>query len=265
MTLEVSVSALLGFFLVLSRVTGMVLLTPVFSTTQLPMRIRAFIGIALALVITPLQMADLPEIRAGLLGLAPLLAGEILVGLMLGLGIRLVFTGVQLTGQIIGHMSGMQIADVFDPNSSSNIPIYSQLLDLFCIAFFLAIGGHRNVLRALLTSFQDLPIGGSRMERGVIEELEVLIGASFHLGVQIGAPIIVSLLLATLILGFVARTLPQLNVFQVGFNLNSFIVFLVLVFSIGAIAGLFEGHLDWTLERLEQMPFARRGEITSLE
>lgn len=258
MTPEVPVTALLAFFLVMSRVTGMVLLAPIFSSTQMPMRVKAFMGIGLSLVVTPMQISDVPSIQGGVFGLAPLLAGEILIGLMLGLGIRLIFTGVQLTGQIIGHMSGMQIADVFDPNSSSQIPIYSQLLDLFTMAFFLVIGGHRRVIGALLSSFQSLPVGGSKVERDVVSELEVLMSACFHLGVQIGAPIIVSLLLATLILGFVARTLPQLNVFQVGFNLNSFIVFLVLIFSIGAIAGLFEGHLDWTLERMEYLPFVSK-------
>lgn len=256
MSFQVPVDQLLVFFLVLSRVSGMVLLTPVFSSTNMPVQVRAFIAVSLSLLVTPLQAVDIPSIDNSILNLAPLFGGEILIGLMLGFGIRLIFNGVQLTGQIIGHMSGMQLADVFDPASNTNMPVFSQLLDMTMVAVFLAIGGHRQVVRALLDSFGNVPIGHAKMQQSAITDIQDMIAASFHLGLQIGAPAMISLLLATLILGFISRTLPQINAVQVGFNLNAIVVFLVLMGSLGAAAMIFEGHFDWAMNRLSDLPFA---------
>lgn len=255
MTFEVPLQLLLVFFLVLSRITGLVLLAPVFSSVNMPVRMRAFLALSLAILVTPLQDLELSFQQTSWLQLAPLFAGEILLGLMMGFGIRLLFIGVQLAGQIIGHMSGMQLADVFDPGSDTNIPVFSQLLDMLMLAVFLVIGGHRRLMGALLDSFQTIPVGAARMQNSAIEDLKDVFGASFNLSLQVGAPAMIALLAATLILGFVSRTLPQINAIQVGFNINSLVIFLVLIVSIGAMVGLFEGRFDWLMERFEAMPF----------
>lgn len=264
MTFEVPLQLLLVFFLVLSRITGLVLLTPIFSSANMPVRMRAFLAVSLAVLVTPLQSLEVGFHQTSWLQLAPLFAGEILLGLMMGFGIRLLFTGVQLAGQVIGHMSGMQLADVYDPGSDTNIPVFSQLLDMLMLAVFLVIGGHRRLMGALLDSFQTVPVGAARMQNSAIEDLKDVFGASFHLSLQVGAPAMIALLAATLILGFVSRTLPQINAIQVGFNVNSMIIFLVLMVSIGAMVGLFEGQFDWLMERLKTLPFLpdSTGELT---
>ena len=231
------------------------LLAPVFSSVNMPVRMRAFLAISLAVLVTPLQDLDVAFEQTSWLQLAPIFAGEILLGLMMGFGVRLLFIGVQLAGQVIGHMSGMQLADVFDPSSDTNIPVFSQLLDMLMLAVFLVIGGHRRLMSALLDSFQTIPVGAAQMQNSAIEDLKDVVSASFHLSLQVGAPAMIALLAATLILGFVSRTLPQINAIQVGFNVNSFVIFLVLIVSLGAMVGMFEGQFDWLLDRLDKMPF----------
>lgn len=225
------------FVLVLTRVSGLVLVAPIFGSRSVPMHVRGFLAVGLSLIVTPLQTQTAVD-PANLLELLVLMGREALLGLALGLAVLILFTGLQLTGQVISQISGMSLADVFNPSYEADVSIFSQLLDLVAIAAFLAIGGHRQVLEALLDTFQARPPGAAEFPLGVAATLSELLGESFVIGVRAAAPVMVALLMSVLILGLISRTLPQLNVIAIGFNLNSLIMLAVLSVCVGAIVGV---------------------------
>jgi hypothetical protein len=168
------------------------------------------------------------------------------------MGITILFSGVQLTGQIMGQMSGAQIAEAFDPTFDQSVPIYSQFLDLLTLAVFVIIGGHREVIDALLGSFRALPLGGGSFRGEITQAMVTLLTQSFILGIRAAAPAIVALLLAVLILGVVSRTLPQLNIMAVGFSLNATVMLAIVAASLGGIVWVFQDQVGPTVDLLRE-------------
>lgn len=237
------VSRFIIFTLVLARISGLMLSAPVFNSLGLPRQVRAFLAVAISLLVAPVYFGtSLPPV-SDLTTYARLMANETLVGLLLGLGVSILFAGVQVAGQIVSQISGVSLADVFNPGFDESISVFSHLFYLVTLAVFVAIGGHRELMAAVLDTFAKAPPGHAMLGDSFVEVLTNLMSQSFALGVQASAPILIALSLATLVLGLVSRTLPQLNVLVVGFGLNSLLTIAMTLFSLGAIAWTFQGPI----------------------
>ncbi len=238
----------LVFVLVLTRVSGLVMTAPIFGSRNVPLRIRALLAVGLSLIITPLHWGQPPPPPNSVVELSAMLGREAVLGLALGLAVRILFAGFQLTGQLIGQMSGMSLADVFDPSFDQSVPVFSQLLDVVALSLFLAMGGHRQVMRAFLDTFQWRPPGADDLPPNMVQALSDVMHESFLVGIRAGAPVVVTLLLSILILGLISRTLPQLNVIAVGFSLNAMIMLVTLALSLAALAWVLEDHAQVVIE-----------------
>src|SRR5262249_30120857 len=109
---ELSTGHFLIFTLILARITGLVATAPIYGTTTVPGRVRVLFALAIAVLVMPTQWeAQLPAIRT-LVDFALIIAGELIVGIVLGLGIQLPFAGVQLGGQLISQANGLSLASV---------------------------------------------------------------------------------------------------------------------------------------------------------
>ncbi len=238
------------FTFVLARIGGLVMTAPLFGSQEVPTRIRALLAFALALVITPVEWSTPAPMPANLILYALAMAGELLVGLILGLGVMILLSGVQVAGQVISQMSGMSLADVFNPGFDSEVPVISNLLHLVTLAVFVIIGGHRLLVGALLDTYSSMPVGHAGLPDSLGKLVSSLLTESFSLAVRGAAPSMVALLLATIVLGLISRTLPQLNILAIGFGLNAVVTFLVLAISVGAIAWLFQEQFEPAIETI---------------
>jgi len=234
--------------LVLTRVGALVMTAPVFGARQIPLRIRAIFAAVLALLVTPLVAQGSFHPPGSTLDYLVYLGGEAFIGGLLGLGVLILFTGVLLAGQIIGQLSGMTLANVFDPGYGAETSIFSRFLFYLTLAVFLLIGGHRLVMAGLLDTFQTIPLAEAFHAQAALETLMAIVTQSFSLGVRAAAPLMTSLLLATLVLGLIGRTVPQLNIIAVGFGINSFVVLGGLFFGLGAIIWTFQDQVEPTIE-----------------
>jgi len=236
------------FTLVLTRVGCLLMTLPVLGTATVPMQIRALLAVAISLVLTPLYWGlSLPP-PENLLVLAPLLAREAVLGLALGLAVMILLSGMQLAGQVISQISGLSLADVANPSFDTSIPIFSHILEMLAVAIFFLVGGHRLVIDALLGSFEWMPPGQGRLPDELVAALTVVTASSFETAIRASAPVMVALLLSTLIVALVSRTLPQLNAVAVGLNFNALIVLAVLGFCLGSAAWVFQEQVDGALE-----------------
>jgi flagellar biosynthetic protein FliR len=248
---------LLIALLVLTRLSGLVMAAPVVGSRSVPVQIRALMVLALTLLIAPVHWGDSLDPPRGLLELARLVSYELLIGLALGLGVTLLLLGLQLAGHVAGHMSGMALADVFDPAFDTSVPIVAQFLDVVTMLFFVAMGGHRIVVEALLDTFQSIPPGTATISADAVTPLVGMMQESFALGVRAAAPIVVSLLMSVLVMGLISRTLPQLNILAVGLSLNSIVMLATVAVSLAAIVWLFHDAVPPALEEISHM--FRRG------
>lgn len=230
---------LLVFVLVLSRVSGLVILAPIWGSRAMPPQIRAFLAIGISMVVAPLMWHTPIENPGNLVNLLVLVGCEFAVGLSLGLAVTIFFAGLQIAGQIAGQMSGMSLADVVSPSLNSSIPVFAQFLHLLMLSIFVLTGGHRAVLEAMLQVFHDMPPGQTHFSMPLLEGLTEITSFSFRLGLQISMPVMVALMLSILIMGLISRTLPQLNVLAVGFSVNSMVMLSALLLSIGVLSRVF--------------------------
>lgn len=246
--LDLSQNQFFLFTLVLVRTSGLVLAGPPFGSTEIPTQVRVFLAFTLAVLIFPGQLGAPVDPPVTLAGYMPLVGGELLVGYTLGTGVVLLLSGVQLAGQIIGQMSGMTLADLYSPGFDANVPLFSQFLYLVALAAFLLLGGHRLLMIGMLDTFAAIPPGTAGMSNALGETVVTLLVQSFSLGIRVAAPATAALLLASLVLGVISRTLPQLNVMALGFGLNALATFSILAASLAGMAWLFQDEIEPALQ-----------------
>jgi flagellar biosynthetic protein FliR len=251
---------LMLFVLVLSRVSGLVMIAPVYGSADVPMKLRALFAITLTLLIAPVQFGVTPPPATTLLDFVSYVAVELALGFALGLGIWIHLQAFQLAGQIVSQASGLSLADVFLPNLDISIPVIAHMLDLCALAIFVALGGHRLAMEGFLQTFAAIPPGQGALGPEIAQTLSALVSQSFQLGVRVAAPALAALLLATVLLGLVSRTLPQLNVMALGFGLNAMLALAVLSLSLGAAAWALEDEIAVVLDGLlRSLTAASRG------
>lgn len=214
------------------------------------MQVRAILAVTIALLVTPLHWGQEVPQAANLAHLTALMAKEGMLGLALGATMHLLLAGMQLAGQVIGQVSGFSMADVFDPTFEENISIFAQLLEMLAVSIFFIVGGHRLLIDALVSSFTWMPPGKGEFPAELPEALTDIASRSFEVALRAAAPVMVALLLATLIVAVISRTLPQLNSLALGFNLNALVVMIALALCIGSAMWVFEAELMPTIQRV---------------
>ncbi|MDX1947364.1 MAG: flagellar biosynthetic protein FliR [Pirellulaceae bacterium] len=240
------------FVLVLTRIGALLMTLPVLGTATVPMQIRALLAMGISLIIAPLYWGTPIPPPDHLPALGLLMAREALLGLALGLAVMILLSGMQMAGQVVSQMSGLSLADVANPNFDESVPIFSQILETLALAIFFIVGGHRQVLEALLGSFAWMPPGSGTLPDSLVETLTAVAAHSFEVGIRASAPIMVALLLAILIVALISRTIPQLNSVAVGLNFNSLIVLGGLAMCIGPAAWVFQEEVGGVIESVRE-------------
>jgi flagellar biosynthetic protein FliR len=149
-----------------------------------------------------------------------LIVAEMLVGLTLGICLRMFFGSVQLAGQIIGFQMGFAMINVVDPQTGSNVSIMDQIGYWVCVVVFLLLNGHHIIFLAMIDSFKLVPMGFFMMQEAMLVKILALGAQLFFLAVKIGAPVIASLAFVSVGFGLMAKFSPQMNVMIVAFPLK---------------------------------------------
>jgi flagellar biosynthetic protein FliR len=220
------------FLLVLVRVSAILFVVPFLSSRNVPVLLKVGLAVAIAWLIIPQLKITVPDVFGSPLTLAVGLLSEIAVGLIIGLIVQLLFAGIQLAGQMAGFQMGFAIANVMDPASSLQIPLLSQFLNVFALLIFLSLNVHYYFIKALVDGFQLIPLWGAHFEANLFHVVMKIAANAFLVAVQVGAPVIVALLLTSVAMGLVARTVPQMQIFIVSMPLKIILGLLFLGISL---------------------------------
>jgi flagellar biosynthetic protein FliR len=208
------------FVLIVARVGGMIFAAPVFGSSAVPKVVRAFIALVIALGIYPAisPPTHWPQTTGGALAA---IAGEMIFGVTLGLSMRLVFVAVQWAGEIIGQQMGIGVASAFavDTETSAAGGIYSMLT----LVVFLIAGGHRAMLAAMRASFDTVPIMATPLDRSLLDMLLATFQISMAMLIRLAAPVLITMLIVDFVIGFAARSVPQIANFAGGMTLRPII------------------------------------------
>lgn len=207
--------------LALARVGGLFIMGPIFASRSAPVRVRVALVFFMTLAMLPLAGSVPPMLEnAGALTLLGMASFETLIGFTIGLVAQLTFGAVQMAGQLAGIQMGIGLSNLIDPQTQEHITSLAQWENLLAILLFLSIDGHHMLVRAVAESFQVLPIGGGLPAAAGFGLVLDLANGLFIVALKIAAPVMVLLLLVNAAMGVLAKLIPQLNVFIVGFPLN---------------------------------------------
>ena len=209
---------LLVYLIVLCRVSGFLLTAPIFSSKQIPMQLRLGICLILTIVIAMTQQPIINLQISNSLHYILILATEILIGYAIGLIAYLISIAIQTAGQLIDMTIGFAMVNVLDTQSGIQIPLIGNFLYTISLLIFLCINGHHFLISALSQSYNMIPITGAMVFDGQFAMwLMKTVAQMFFIAVKIAIPIVFSMLIADLALGFLARVVPQMNIFIIGF------------------------------------------------
>lgn len=210
---------LLRALLVFVRVGGVLVAAPFFGHPSIPVRLRVLLAVLLAYAVVGLVPGGLPFEPGSAVGLLAAVAVEALTGLTLGFAAQFIFYAVQFAGEVLGFQMGLGLAQVFDPvNGASTNPL-GRFLVLTLLLVFLLLEGHHLLLRALVASFELVPLAAARLDAPGPLLLEWT-GSFFTTALRLAAPFMATIFLVDTALGVFARVAPQADLFSIGLPLK---------------------------------------------
>lgn len=222
---------ILLFFLMLVRFSGVFLSAPVFSFKGVPLIYKIGLAGLLAFILFPMVDRYTGEIPLNLISTLILVFQELMVGVSIGLVLIFVFAGVQLAGEYVGIDMGFYMAQEFDPSLNQQISVITNFKNLTAMLIFLLINGHHFLIEALAYSYRVVPVGEWHLTSLALHRIMRISAEVFIIGLKISAPAFVTLFLTSIAMSIIARALPQMNIFFVGFPLRIFMGFLSLIIS----------------------------------
>lgn len=208
------------YLLVFVRVLGMMLIVPVFSNKSVPYMAKVAFAIFLSMVIIsaiPVQ-ASVSSTDVVNFGLAVII--EFVTGYTMGFGAYMVFAVLSLAGQFIDMQIGFSMVNVFDPMSQIQLTITGNLYYYILMMIAIITHAHHYFIRALLYSFKVIPLGGMVISPALNTAIIGYMENFFILALRIGAPIFFVMLITNVVLGVLARAVPSLNMFVIGFPIK---------------------------------------------
>ncbi len=255
-----------GFVLVLARLSGLFILAPIFGSRNVFRMVKVMLVLSLTACVYPALVVPGPPSGGtdGLVGslvgqelslwwLAPMFAMELLIGFTVGYLVILPLTGMQVGGIVLSYQMGMNFAQATNPEFDDQSGMIEQVMFMLGLTIFVALGGHAVMLQVLIGSFQYVPMGGYVGIEGVVDSILGILQTVFEMGLRVGAPMVCLLFMQTVSLGFIAKTVPQLNIMTIGFILRILVGGSLMGLLVGLAARLYVGSTQEVFDELSKL------------
>jgi flagellar biosynthesis protein FliR len=248
----VSVNALLqqfseqqvaGFMLVLARIAPLFLIAPMFSSNMIPSRVKGIAAVGLAVGMAPMAMKG-HHVPLDVMSLVLLVGKELLVGLAFSYSIAALFAAVSAAGSLMDTLIGFSFGSLIDPITGTNASVLSQAYSLVGVAVFIAIGGDSWVIQGLNHTYELVPLVDTPQLGPMVAGVQHAFTGILAAAVELAAPVMIAVIITDAAFGVVARVVPQLNVFSVGFPAKVTVGLLVLGVSLPFAAGWISDQLQ---------------------
>lgn len=227
-----------SILLIVIRITAMIAAAPFLGDKRIPVIAKVGLGCLVALILLPL-IQFLPSSYKTAPGFIYAAMREGMIGITIGFIARLLFIGIQFSGQFVSLQMGFAMAQLFDPSTENNVPVLGEFYYILAILIYLIIGGHGFLFEAIKHSFEVIPLNGISLQDEFFRVLTRITGDVFVIALKIAAPVFVSILIIDLALGLISRLVPQMNVFIFGFPVKISAGILIIIFSLPIFGTLF--------------------------
>ncbi|MDP5184334.1 flagellar biosynthetic protein FliR [Blastococcus sp. BMG 814] len=253
MDLSVPAVTLAALLLGTARAAGFVLLAPPFNSRVIPGAVKGALALALAVLLSTQIAPTLPEPTAGFLLVTAVT--EVVIGAALGFVVQVLFTAVQMAGDVLDLAGGFSLQPGYDPMAMTQNSSLGKLHYLLATTLLFTSGGHLLMVKGFATSYDGLPVGGDVPTDQIAAVLITAFSMMFLAALQIAGPMVAVLLLADVALALLSRAAPALNVFALGFPVKIMLTLAML----GLTFPLLPPALDQLLEHGARAMTSLRG------
>ena len=248
--LELPAQLVMLYLLLHLRYIGLMFSSPIFTATLTPAPFRYIFAVMLTVcsvgLVKPetIQLIYLDEI----IFIAIICLRELVIGIALGFIASLPLYALRVAGEQTGSMIGFSMAQIMDPTTQSESSLIGQLHFLIAMWFYFRWNGHLLMVQALIETMKLIPPGQISLFPAGDLSLGTWLQNIFVLGIRMVIPFYCALVLSDIGLGFLARTVPQMNIFVVGLPVKVMLGFMVLAAVVPLVMDLIRGQIERWLE-----------------
>jgi flagellar biosynthetic protein FliR len=206
-----SYATLLGFLFTLARVSGVFAFLPLAAFRAAPEAAKIVMSLAFTVILWPEWKSPVAVNNESLSRIVAGLAGEMALGLAIGLIVAIVLELFQVAAQIVSLQAGFGFASTIDPTSGADSTVLITLAQLTAGLLFFATGGDRMLVKVLADSLRLCPPESFTVTRGWAEPIVRFSATIFSAGLRLAAPVVALLLLADISLAVLGRMQQQLH------------------------------------------------------
>jgi flagellar biosynthetic protein FliR len=241
-----------NFFFILIRAGIVLSFLPFFSSKTFPPQFRIGLIVAVAFILTPVV-----EFHVARASIPVVVLREVLFGIVIGGAVRAVFYAVDMAGQLMASASGMSMAATFSPDVPPSTEV-SRLYGIIAMLIFLAMDAHHDIIAILVRSYELFAPGQFEINRMIVSRLFSGSGL-FVLALQLSAPIVIIMLITNVVLGFIYKATPQMNVFFVGYPVYLFLALLTMLISLPVFAAVMSRHFTGMQDEIGRVMLLIKG------
>ena len=190
---------------------------PIFGAAFVPVQLRLIIALAIGIPGMGIVDVTLPAGGLATIDGFMMIAGEVTAGLAIGFAVQIGFSCALVAGEVIGNAMGLGFAAMMDPQTGQQNPVLGQFLSIVATLLFLAMDGHLMLARTVVESYHALPPGNAWLSAEALRGMAYFGAVLFSAGLSIALPVAFAIILVQIVMGLLARSAPQLNLFAVGF------------------------------------------------
>ena len=235
--------------LILVRISCFVYIAPFFGTRNAPSQAKIAFSFFVALLVY--GFVDKTAIEyTGMIGYAIIVLKEGITGLLIGFAANICNSIILFAGNIIDMDIGLSMAQEFDPMTNSQVTITGNLYQYLLLLMMVVTNMHHYVLRALIDSYQVIPVNGQVFQwDSLAESMTTYMADSFVIAFRIVLPVFACMMILNCILGIMAKVAPQMNMFAVGMQMKVLLGLTVLFLTVMLLPGI----SDFVFKEMKRM------------
>jgi flagellar biosynthetic protein FliR len=242
-----------AFLFILVRAGAVIGFLPFFSSSYIPAKFKIGLIVATALILTPVVNFNVAKSEIPLVVLR-----EMLFGIVIGLAARFLFLAVEMAGQLMSSAAGLSAASVFNPDLGQESTEIGNLYGLITMLIFLITDVHHDLIYLVVKSYEWLP--GGQIDSGQLYKVVLSVCEKvFIIALKISAPVVLVMFLTNVLLGFIYKAVPQMNIFFVGYPVYLFVSLLVMLIGIPAFVSFVNGSLSTVKDEMARVIAVARG------
>lgn len=249
-----SAQNIIVFIIVLTRLSGLITTAPLFSTYPIPPQVKVWLVALIAFIMYPMVVAKSSFIvPTNMIALTLFLIKEFIIGALIGFIANFIFAGVQMSGQFLSQQIGLAMSNVLDPATQSQVPVIGEFYLLLTTMLFLVLNAHQMLFTTVYQSFITIPPGINLLfAPAMVDQVLHLSSDIFLIALKVVLPIFCVLFVLEVLLGVLAKMIPQMNIFMVAIPVKIYVGLILMILFAPPMAGylrnLIENHMSTLLK-----------------